>query len=298
MDRISLMQVFVDICHEGSLAAVARSRGLAPSVVTGYLKSLESQVGARLLVRTTRRMRLTSEGERFLADCRRIVADVESAMERVSDDGPLRGRVRITTTNDFGRTRLPPLIDGFLERHPELEVELYLSDGVVNLAEERFDLALRTGPLADSRFRSRLLLPHRRLVCAAPHYWERAGRPEHPSELEAHNCLVLARPGAPQNHWLFQDGEERLSVRVSGNRSANDGGALREWAVRGVGVVLKSAMDVRDDLAAGRLESVLDGFTGREINLYAVYPSAYLLPRRVELFLDYLQQRLRGEAEA
>ncbi len=293
MDRLSLMQIFIDIHEQGSLAAVARLRGVVPSAITQALQQLEELVGANLLIRSTRRMYLTAEGECFLADCKRIVADVEEAFERVADKGVLKGTVRVTTTNDFGRARLSPLIDHFLEKHPQVRIELVLSDEVANLIEEHFDLAIRTGPLTDSRFKSKLLIRQRRLICAAPTYWARYGKPRYPTELVQHNCLVLARAGDPQSHWDFRDQGRAFSVKVSGNRTANDGEALRAWAIAGAGVVLKSSVDVAADLAARRLESVLDDYTQDEVNLYAVYPSSRHLSRRVEAFLAYLQTQLR-----
>jgi DNA-binding transcriptional LysR family regulator len=292
MDRLALLQIFVDIHDAGSMAAVARQRNVAPSAITQALQQLEVQVDTTLVTRTTRRLRLTPEGERFLVDCRRILADIDDAIDHLRDDGPLRGTIRLTTTNDFGRTRLPNLIDAFLDQHPAVRIELDLSDGVVDLVDRRFDVAIRTGPLADSSFKARLLVRQRRLVCASPRYWASQGRPEHPRELASHNCLVLNRPGAPQNEWHFLSGRDRFSVKVWGNRTTNDGGALRQWAIRGAGVVLKAEVDVAEDLMAGRLESVLGDFTEEAINLYALYPGQRPPSRRVQALLDFLSQRL------
>ncbi|WP_115720234.1 LysR family transcriptional regulator [Gallaecimonas mangrovi] len=295
MDRLNLMRVFVDIVEQGSMAAVARSRSCAPAAITQALRQLEQLAGSQLLVRTTRRMNLTPEGERFLADCRRILDDVDDSFERVADSGPLRGTLRLTATNDFGRHQLPPLIDAFIEKHPQLRFELVLSDGVTDLVEGHFDLAIRIGPLADSRFRSRRLLTDQRLVCAAPSYWQRHGLPRHPNQLAEHNCLVLDRPGRPQSHWYFSSKEGDFSVKVQGNRTASDGGVLRHWATKGVGVVLKSYVDVKADLDAGRLQAVLQDFTRHDVNIYVVHPGQSLVPRRVQAFLDFLHQAFENE---
>lgn len=292
MDLLSHLRTFVDIVDHGSLAAVARHRGQSASTVTSALQRLEEHVGTRLIVRTTRSMALTVDGARFLADSRRILAEVDGALERVADRGPLAGPIRVSALNDFGRRTLAGLVDGFLRDHPGVHVELVLSDGLVDLIDDGFDLAVRTGPLADSRLTARLLQRSRRVIAASPAYWEAHGRPQHPRELSEHNCLVLARPGHPQRTWTFHDGEELLHVTVHGDRTANAGGLLRQWAVDGAGVLLKSDYDVREDIAAGRLQTALDDYTRAPVHLYAVHPSGRQPSRRVAALIDYLATHL------
>lgn len=294
MDQIDLLRLFVAIADHGSLSAAARERAMSPSTVTLGLQRLEARVGADLVRRTTRRLSLTPEGERFLADCRRILADLDDALDGVADRGPLQGEIRVTAVNDFGRNRLIPLIDDFMRRHAAVRVSLMLSDAVVDLAEDGYDVGIRTGPLADSRLIARLLVRGRRMVCASPAYWERYGKPDHPRDLAGHNCLVLARPGAPQRHWSFQENGHGFSVRVDGDRVANDGGVLRGWAVGGLGVALKSSFDAGEDLASGRLETALDAFSGEEVNLYAVRPADRQPSRRVLAFVEHLAAALAG----
>lgn len=292
MDQFNLLRLFVAIADHGSLAATGRALSLSPATVTVGLQRLEERVAAPLVARTTRRLSLTPEGERFLADCRRILADVHEAMEAAADRGHLRGEIRVTGTNDFGRNRLVPAIDRFMRANPEISVALMLSDSVLDLTEEGFDVAVRLGPFDEARPGQRLLLRGTRKICAAPSYWDRAGRPAHPRDLVRHNCMVLGRSDAPQTTWHFRENDREFSVRVRGDRTANDGGALRNWAISGVGVVLKSSIDIAEDLAAGRLESVLDDFTLAEINLYAVHPAGRRLSRRVAVFIDYLAENL------
>lgn len=292
MDFLAHIRIFVDIAEHGSLVAVARARSLAPSAVTASLHRLERHVGAKLLLRSTRRLALTSEGERFLDHCRIILRDVEEAIELVAGGGPLRGLIRITAINDFARSRLWGLIDRFLVRHPEVRFDLSLGDEVADLIGGGFDLGLRTGPLLDSRLHTRLIVRGGRSVCAAPSYWERYGKPARPEDLARHNCLVLSRRGDPQSIWYFRDGPDSLSVPVTGDRMANDGGLLRLWAVSGAGVVLKSDYDIAADLEAGRLETALDDFKQKDINLYAVHAAGRQLPLRVQIFIDYLATEL------
>ncbi|MCH4091134.1 LysR family transcriptional regulator [Acetobacter sp.] len=292
MDQFDLLRLYVDIAEQGSLSAVARIRGLSPSTVTLGLQTLETRVGVSLVRRTTRRLSFTPEGERFLADCRRILVDLEETLENVSDKGRLQGEIRMTVTNDFGRNRLAPLIDGFMKHHPDVIVELMLTDAVQDLVEERYDLAIRMGQLADSQLTARLLMRGQRHVCAAPDYWKKHGYPSHPRDLTRYNCMVLARPGAPQANWSFHEKNREFSIRVSGDRLANDGGTLRDWAVAGAGVVLKSSCDVEGDIAAGRLLTALDEFSMSATNVYAVYPHGRLPNRRVTALIDYLVEHL------
>lgn len=293
MDQFNLLRLFVAIADQGSLSAVAKARAISPSTVTLGLQSLETRIGVRLVTRTTRRLSLTPEGERFVVHCRRILADLDDVMDGATDHGPLQGEIRVTAVNDFGRNRLIPLVDDFMLLHPAVKVSLMLTDTVLDLAESGYDIGIRTGALpADPRLAVRLLIHGRRQVCAAPDYWHRTGKPVHPRDLARHNCLVLDRPGAPQRNWNFTEEGRAFTVRVDGNRAANDGGILRKWAIEGIGVVLKSSFDVAEDLATGRLETALDGFSIEGMNLFAVHPADRQPSRRISAFVDYLEDRL------
>ncbi|ANT60993.1 LysR family transcriptional regulator [Salipiger sp. CCB-MM3] len=292
MDTLRQMRLFMAIAEAGNLSAVARAWGVAPSTVTHGLKQLEDMFGTQLMLRTTRQLSLTPEGERFLGECRRILSDVDDVMTGFSDKGPLSGEIRLTATNDFGRQRVAPLVDRFMRLHPGLTIQMLLSDQVVDLVEGGFDIGIRTGPLQDSDLRARLLLRGRKCVCAAPEYWRRHGKPSHPRELAQHNCLVLGGPTGLQAYWGFRENGSRFRVRIMGNRQVNDGQTLREWAVAGAGVVNKSSFDIADDLAAGRLETALEEFTDEATNLYAVSPQRGNGARRVQELLDFLGREL------
>ncbi|VFR96875.1 Transcriptional regulator, LysR family [plant metagenome] len=291
MDRIDALRLLLDVADAGSFSAAARLRAIATSTATLAIKQLEQEFGARLMVRSTRRLVFTQEGERVLADARRIVADWDSALGSVREEGPLNGLIRVTATNDFGRHTLRPLLDAFQARHPCVQISLILNDNAIDLLEEQIDLALRYGPLPDSSLRARVLVRSERLVCAAPAYWRRAGKPRHPNDLALHNCLVLARPGAPIVAWPFRDGERHFHVKVSGDRQVSDGGVLRDWALGGVGVILKNRWDMRRELASGQLESVLDDYLAGPVDLFAVLPGG---PpnRRVAALVGFLAECL------
>lgn len=292
MDRIDALRLLLDVADAGSFSGAARRRSIATSTVALAVSQLESAFGARLMIRSTRKLVFTHEGEMLLDDARRIISDWDTAVAGLREDGPLAGPIRVTTTNDFGRTQVRPLLDLFQAQHPGVQVTLLLSDDAVDMIENRIDLAIRSGPLPDSTLRARLLIRGQRHVCAAPSYWDRAGRPSHPRDLTNHNCIILARPGAPLSPWPFRDAGKLFSVKVSGDRQATDGDIIRAWAVEGRGVVIKNHWDIQEDLEQGRLEAVLDAYLAGPVDLYAVHPDS-LPSRRLSALLEFLTDALR-----
>lgn len=285
------MQTFVEIVDRGSLSAAGRALATVPSTVSARLTSLEDRLGVQLLTRTTRQLRLTDDGERYLADCRRILEEVERSECAVRHRrGMLQGTLRITAPSDFGRTRLRPVLDAFLDAHPRLELHLQLSDEVVDLVENELDLAIRVGRLTESSLVTRRLTTGHRVVCATPEYWARRGRPTKPAQLASHDCLLWTSDGRNDATWTFE-GE---SVRVRGRLSSNDGELVRRWALAGAGVAQKSYWDVRDDLEAGRLESVLQPYA-RAADLHAVFPRNKHLPHRTRGLLNHLVESFKVE---
>lgn len=294
MDTLDALRLFVGIAETGNLTAAARQQAVAPSTVTLALQQLEAQAATRLITRSTRRLTFTHEGELFLARARRLLADWDDAIEGIGQHGPLKGPIRMTATNDFGSQQLVPLIDRFMAAHPAIQISLHLGDGVVDLIENNLDLALRSGPLADSTLRARLLRRSQRVVCAAPSYWRAHGKPAHPDELARHNCLILHRPGVPFSSWPFTIDGKAAAVRVSGDRVANDGGVLRHWAVRGYGVMIKNGWEVRRELGDGTLETALEDFASPAVDFYAVTAGG-APSHRVAALIDFLAEALRSD---
>ncbi|UHD45968.1 LysR family transcriptional regulator [Aureimonas altamirensis] len=297
MDRIDALRLLIDVAEMGSFSGVSRQRMLATSTVALAITQLETEFGVRLMTRSTRRLVMTHEGNELLVEARRIVSEWDNARDSIADRHRLAGPIRISATNDFGRSWLRPLLDRFQEQHPHIHVTLLFSDLMVDMLQEHIDVALRSGPLPDSTLRARLLIRGNRLVCASPDYWRRAGRPKHPDELAAHNCMILARPGAPLAPWPFRQDGKIFNVRVAGDRATSDGDVVRSWALEGRGVALKNHWDIRDDLAAGRLETVLDDFAVGQVDLYVVQPAG---PpnRRVNALVEFLSEaaaRVQGQ---
>jgi len=291
MDQLDSLRLFIEVADKGSFSAVARNRAIATSTVTLAINHLEQILGVRLLARSTRKITFTHEGESLLADARRLVSEWEATKLGLKQNGELSGLIRVTATNDFGRTQLRPMLDAFQLRYPKIRTSLLLSDNVVNLIDEQIDLALRYGPLPDSGLQARLLVSGRRLVCASPAYWDRHGRPTHPDQLAQHNCLVLARRGAPLSAWTFRENDRTFSVKVSGDRQISDGAILREWSTDGVGVIWKNRQDIRRELEQGTLESVLEAYSPGPVDLFAVY-AASPPNRRTSALVDFLAQSL------
>lgn len=289
MNLIDSLELFVRIIERNGLAAAGRELGLSPAMVTERLAALESHYGARLLNRTTRALSLTDEGRLLLDSARQLVNDANEIEARIKlGVSQLSGLIRISAPSDLGRNVIADAINLFIEQHPALDVELILSDGYVDLTGQGIDLAVRFGDLKDSSLNAVRLGPNRRIVCAAPSYLQRFGRPQIPSDLAQHNCLLMRFGSGIDREWLFTEDGQRRTITVTGNRVANDGYLVRQWCLKGFGIALKSYWDVKDDLANGKLEALLTEYTNNSNNLQVVYQGGKSVPRRVRALIDAL----------
>ncbi|GEK46728.1 LysR family transcriptional regulator [Halomonas pacifica] len=290
------LRVFLRIVECGGLAAAGRELGLSPATVSERLATLERHFGARLLHRTTRAISLTEEGRELVEGGRRLLAETEELETRIRFGVErLAGPIRLSAPLDLGRQRISRLLDEVMDAHPEISVELTLHDGYVDLAAQGIDLAVRLGTLTDSSLKARRLADNARILCAAPDYLARHGVPEHPEALRHHDCLCMRFGDTIEASWPFViDGRTR-HLAVRGRRIANDGGLVRDWAVRGLGIARKSEWDIADDLAAGRLVPLLREYEGAPGALQAVYPSGRAPSRRVRYLLDTLVAAFASE---
>ncbi|KVV46313.1 LysR family transcriptional regulator [Burkholderia territorii] len=290
MDRFKQIETFAAVAAKGSLSAAAHAEGVAPAIIGRRLDALEERLGVKLLVRTTRKLTLTFEGSAFLEDCQRIINDMQNAEASVSAGGvKASGHLRISAPAGFGRRHVAPLVPEFSGAHPDVSVTLDLSDRMVDLVNEGFDCAVRLGELPDSSLVSLKLGENRRVCVASPAYLARRGTPATLDELARHNCLALAANANQQRGWSFQEDGKVVSIRVSGTMECSDGAVLHEWCLAGYGLAWRSWWEVGEDIAAGRLVSVLDAFAAPPIGIHAVFPQRRHLPLRVRLFLDYLK---------
>ncbi|GAA5233397.1 LysR family transcriptional regulator [Verticiella sediminum] len=297
MDRFKQLETFVAVATLGSLSAVARAESLAPALIGRRVDALEARLGVKLLVRTTRRITLTPEGEAFLEEARNILRELEDAEAMVAQGSATpTGHLRLTAPAGFGRRHVAPLLPEFLDTHPKLSASLDLTDRLTDLVRERYDCAVRIGDLAESNLVGVKLAENRRVVVAAPAYLDRRGTPRVPADLLQHECLTLGIESSQHRGWLFRQGNDTVTQRVNGSLSCSDGAALLDWALDGLGLAWRSMWEVRQDLARGRLVTVLDEHAAPPNAIYALLPQRKHLPLRVRVFVDFLRQRYADPA--
>ncbi|WP_192181968.1 LysR family transcriptional regulator [Mesorhizobium amorphae] len=295
INRSGEIEVFVRVVEAGSFSAAARALRMTPSAVSKLIARLEARLGARLISRSTRRLQLTPEGIAFHDSGVRILADMAAAERETAAGAAPRGLLRVNSYVPFGQHRLIPLLPRFLERYPEISVDLVLTDHVIDLMEERADVAIRAGPLGESRLVARKLGQSRTVVVAAPSYLERHGTPRTSADLDRHNRMGF-RFSRHIDGWPFVD-RAGLSTVVSttGNALVGDGEAMRLMALAGAGIARLARWHVEQDIAAGRLVPLLEAFNpGDEELTHAVYVGqGKHLPARVRAFLDFLVETVR-----
>ncbi|MGR3711896.1 MAG: LysR family transcriptional regulator [Shimia sp.] len=279
---IDNIRLFLTIAEKGSLVAAGREAGLSATTVSERLATLEAHYSVVLFNRTTRSLSLTDEGRTLVNGAKTVLGEVEDLEARIRHGADtLSGPIRISAPIDIGRSIVSLVISTFTSAHPETSVELLLSDGYVDIVGQGFDLALRFGAVTDSTLRTRNLGQFRRIVCAAPSYIDQNGAPKKPSDLVQHNCLVMRFGETLDNVWRFGTERKPQTVTVRGNKIVNDGSLVRQWALDGHGIILKSELDVRPDLNAGLLEALLEDHASSANPLQMMFPPGRAQPRRV-----------------
>jgi DNA-binding transcriptional LysR family regulator len=291
MINLSDLAVLVEAVQAGSLAAAARRLRITPMLASRRLAELEEEVGARLMHRTTRSLSLTAEGEAFLPHARALLE--EEAMARASVhplSAGVTGTLRVTASVPFGRKVVAPLVSTFLREHPGLQVDLLLSDGIVDIVAQGLDLALRIAPLRENALVARRLADNPRGLYAAPAYLAEHGMPEVPADLVRHRCLALTGV----SHWSFLSGGRTLRQRISGPFTSSSVEALHQACLGGLGITMLSEWDVREEVSVGHLLPIrMGGWEAETLTIWAVYASARLVPPKVRLFIGALEERLR-----
>ena len=289
-DRLIAMRVFQTVVETGGFTAAAHALGVSQPFVSQTIGRLEDSLGVRLLHRTTRGHRLTAEGELFLRGCSRAIDAVDAAEAEVQRSRDrLSGELRVSAPMAFGLDRVVPILPGFMQRYPEVRISLSISDDVANLVEDRIDVAVRMGRLRDSGLVSRRLCDLQRVVVASPGFIERNGRPEAPSDLSRFDCLLWQGAQEHLNRWPFVVDGSPVSVPVSGPFRSDNGMALYQMCLAGVGIMRLAEHLACPAIADGRLAPLLAGFQAMdETALHAVFlPERDLLPR-IRAFVDYL----------
>ncbi len=292
IDHAGEMAAFVRAVDARGFSAAAPGLGLTPSAVSKLVTRLETRLGARLLQRTTRAIHLTSEGEVFYEQARRIVDEIETLERRIADRrGTPQGLLRVTTSLAFATHQLTPVMAEFLARHPAIQVALLPSDRVVDMVEEGIDVAIRIGRLADTSFMARRIGEDKRVICAAPDYLARRGTPRRPEDLLCHEC-ILSRERAHLNRWPFRIDDEVRELEVTGRLAVDEGDAQLQLALQGIGVVRLTRLTVAQAVRSGRLVSLLPEFSADQpVPINAVYPHRRHLAPKVPAFVDFLIEK-------
>jgi DNA-binding transcriptional LysR family regulator len=294
MKALQDLDIFVRTADTGSLSATARALDLTPAAASASLKRLEAELGVQLFVRSTRSLRLTPQGELFLEQCRPALDALQQAGQQLAlGEQALRGVLKLSAPSDFGRNLLLPWLDEFQQQHPQVDLRLQLSDRLANVYSDPVDAAFRYGEPPDSGLVALPLAPaNRRVLCASPDYLARRGTPASPRELVSHDCLCFMLGDEVHDSWRFtRAGEPAITVRVPATNVANDGDAVRRWAVRGRGIAYKARFDVADDLAHDRLVALCTGWTTEASPLFLVVPGRRQLTPLLRSLRDFIAQR-------
>ncbi len=284
---------FAALASAGSLSAAARELGITTPAVSKHLALMESRLGVVLVVRTTRRMSLTPEGELYLESARRILGEIDGMEELlgVSKATP-KGLLRVNATLGFGRSHVAPLISRFVRKHPQVEVQLQLSVNPPPLTEDSFDVCIRFGAPPDSRVIARYIAPNRRLLCASAAYLSKHGVPKVPNDLTKHNCIGIRQGEEAYGVWRLASGRGKSAtteaVKIRGNLTTNDGEIAVNWALEGHGILMRAEWDIERYLRNGRLVHVLPQCHTPDADIHAVYPQRHQLAARVRAFVDFV----------
>jgi len=286
---------FSTLASAGSLSAAARELGITTPAVSKHLALMESRLGVSLVNRTTRRMSLTPEGERYLEYARRILDEIGHMEEElgVSRSTPT-GLLRVNATLGFGRSHIAPLISRFLRQYPQVEVQLQLSVNPPPLTDDAFDVCIRFGEPPDARVIAQRLAPNRRLLCASPAYLARHGSPKVPHDLTQHNCIGIRQGEEAYGLWRLSSGRGAAmtteAIKTRGNLTTNDGEIAVNWALDGHGILMRAEWDIERFLKDGRLVQVLPQCFTPDADVYAVYPQRHRLAARVRAFVGFVAQ--------
>lgn len=290
MDKFQEMRVFSAVVDAGSFISAATALSVSKAAVSRYVSDLEQRLGVRLLHRTTRKLSLTEEGEVFYARCREILSSIEESEAEISmRAGSASGLLKVSVPLSFGVKHLARLWAGFMAAHPQVALDVNLSDRLVDLVDDGFDLAIRIARLADSSLISRRIATTRLVLCASPDYLRRRGSPAQLADLREHDVIAYTLL-AMGDQWSFEGPEGPVSVKIVPRLRSNNGDACVGAALNGAGIILQPTFLVGEHLAAGALVELLPGLRSADLGIFAVYPTRKFVAPKVRLFIDHLSQ--------
>lgn len=296
LDRARELEVFCAIAATGSFSAAGRGLSLTPSAVSRTIDRLEARLGARLMLRSTRALTLTAEGQTYLGAARRILADLDDAEQAIADQGAPRGRVRVSAAVSHGRLCIVPLLGEFVRRYPHILVDISLSDAMTDVAAGQADVAIRFGPMTDSPLMARRLGEYGRTIVASPKYLAEHGAPQQPEDLHDHRCLNFNFRRAEPT-WPFHRNGSTYALTIQGPIEANSGDTLLQLALDDVGIARVGNFSLGDTMTTGRLVPLLQAFNPGDVEIFhAVFVGGANMPARVRVFVDYLAERFSAAA--
>jgi DNA-binding transcriptional LysR family regulator len=297
MDKLESLRAFVKVVQHGGLSAAARDLRLSRSAVSKYLIDLETELGVQLLVRTTRNASPTENGLAYYERVVAILSEIDEADAAVSSlQAEPRGILRVNAPMSFGTLHLGTAIADFMEKYPELKIQLVLSDELIDPVREGFDVTLRIADLSSSSLIARKILPAPRVICASPSYLQRRGTPQHPDELREHECLTYGHL-ATGHQWKLTGPDGDHWIQIPWTLCTNNAEVLRDAAVKGRGLALLPTFIAGDDLQTGALATVLKEYKPPEISVYVIYSQTKHLSVKIRVFIDFLVQRFGGRFE-
>ena len=289
------LQVVLKVAEFRSITAAAASLDMRTATASAALKRVESTLGADLFIRTTRQLRLSSAGERYIPQCEQALLMLDQAKQNMKHDlDTVEGELRLALSSDLGRNLVIPWLDEFMETHPNVSLKTNISDSNIDFYRDSVDIALRYDSPDDANLYGFKICNIPGLLCASQAYLNQYGTPKHPHDLASHNGLFYQLHDITHDVWAFSDGETDYKIKMSGNRAANDGDLVRRWCVAGKGLAVKSCLDMADDLLSGKVVSVMPEFKPRSTELWLVCPSRQSITPAVRLLRDSFKEKTRG----
>ena len=290
MDKLKQIEAFIAVVEHGSMAAAALTQDVTPVMIGRRINALEARLGVKLLHRSTRRIAVTEQGAVFMEQCKKALGELDRAELLVAEGRhKATGHLIVSAPAAFGRKHVAPHAPDFLRANPDVRISFNLTDRVVDLVREGYDVGIRIGGAIDPNFVAIRLASNKRVVCGTPAYFAKHGVPRTLDDLEKHNCLAFNLQGGQQRGWYFQQNGKAVTVKVNGNLDCNDGELLHRWMGEGLGLGWRSTWEIQPELESGALMTVLDDYALPDYDILAVYPQQRPVPAKIRFFIEHLK---------
>lgn len=289
------LKIILKVAEFRSITAAATHFDMRTATASAAVKRVERSLGVELFIRTTRSLRLSSAGERFIPQCEQALLMLDQAEQKIKEDLDIvDGEMRIAVSSDLGRNLVTPWLDEFMDTYPKVSLKLNVSDSVIDFYRDSVDMALRYGSPDDANLYGFKVCNVPGILCASQEYLDKNGTPGHPHHLPSHNGLFYQLYDITHNVWQFTHGETDYKIKMSGNRTSNDGDLVRRWCVAGKGLAVKSCLDMSNDLLSGKIVNVMPEFKPRTTELWLICPSRQLITPAARLLRDMIKQKCTG----